>query len=329
MDDELIDAAWDKNIQRIRDLLTRGANPNIHEVNDSFPDVKGDTPLMISSMMKGNFNIVKLLLDKGADPNIGNYGSTALVYAIQRRNDNIVRLLLDRGADPNLRAHKKWRTALMVASRKGNIEIVKILLEHGADINISDSSGDTALIIASENGHTEIVKLLLDRGADPETVGWRGWTALTIASNYGFTEIVQLIQDHIALRRSQQNLAFMKYFMDYDDLDQDVASRLFEIPRDYDPKINIRMLDEARRDRLTKSRQRLASMRSMHSREGSFGTVRYDPSIMENISRHLSRIGPIPSVQERLILEDRQTGSGRRRRIKQRKQRKKYTTNRF
>ena len=60
MDDELIDAAWDKNIQRIRDLLARGANPNIHEVDDSFPDVEGDTPLMISSMMKGNFDIVKL-----------------------------------------------------------------------------------------------------------------------------------------------------------------------------------------------------------------------------------------------------------------------------
>ena len=117
--------------------------------------------------------------------------------------------------------------------------------------------------------------------------------------------------------------------MDYDDLDQDVASRLFEIPRDYDPKINIRMLDEARRDRLTKSRQRLASMRSMHSREGPLGSIRYDPSIMENISKHLSRIGPVPSVQERLMLEDRQTGSGRRRRIKQRKQRKKYTRNRF
>ena len=115
MDDELIDAAWDKNIQRIRDLLTRGANPNIHEVNDSFPDVKGDTPLMISSMMKGNFDIVKLLLDRGADTNLQNREDyTALIRAGWNGHIEIVRLLLDRGADPNIR-DDLGMTALMMA----------------------------------------------------------------------------------------------------------------------------------------------------------------------------------------------------------------------
>ena len=150
-----------------------------------------------------------------------------------------------------------------------------------------------------------------------------------IAEREGHDDIAELIYDHITLQRAQQNLAFTKYFMDYDNLDQDVASRLFDVPRDYDPDINIRMLGESRRDKLTKSLQRLASMRSMHSREGPLGSIRYDPSIMEGISRHLSGMGPIPSVQERLMLEDRQTGSGSRRRSRSSKRRKKYTYNRF
>ena len=89
------------------------------------------------------------------------------------------------------------------------------------------------------------------------------------------------------------------------------------------------MLDESRKDKLTKSLQRLASMRSMHSGEGPFRSIRYEPNIMRGVSEHLSRIAPIPSVQERLMLEDRQTGSGRRRRRRRSKHRKKYTRNRF
>ena len=65
----------------------------------------------------------------------------------------------------------------------------------------------------------------------------------------------------------------------------------------------------------------------MHSREGPFGSIRYDPSIMEDISRHLSRIGPIPSVQERLMLEDRQTGSGIG--FRKRRRNKNYTRKRY
>ena len=288
MADEFINAAENGDIQRIRDLLDSGIDPNIQDENEFIA--------LMEASSSGHIEIVELLLDRGADLHIQNiYGNTSLMYA----------------------------------SIKGHTEIAKLLLDKGANLHIKDGGGRTALMLASIFGHIEITKLLLNRGANLNIYDNRRRTALTFAINYGHTEIVQFIQDHIALQRVQQNLAFAKYLMDNYDLDQDVASRLFEIPRDYDPKINIRMLDEARRDRLTKSRQRLASMRSMHSREGPFGSIRYDPSIMENISRHLSRIGPVPSVQERLMLEDRQTGSGRRRRIKQRKQRKNYTRNRF
>jgi len=46
--------------------------------------------------------------------------------------------------------------------------------------------------------------------------------------------------------------------------------------------------EERERDKLIKSRQRLATMRAMHSREGPFRSIRYEPNIMENIGRYLS-----------------------------------------
>jgi ankyrin repeat protein len=45
----------------------------------------------------------------------------------------IVKLLLEHGADVN--AKTAYETALHLAAEKGHLEIVKFLLEHGADVN--------------------------------------------------------------------------------------------------------------------------------------------------------------------------------------------------
>lgn len=111
-----------------------------------------DTPLMLAAPYP---NIVKLLIDAGADVNAkNNFGKTPLMYAIQERNTQSVALLLDAGANANaetledisctaLKAGK--RTPLMYAAWHGTPEIVQMLLEKGADIAAKDTKGDTAL----------------------------------------------------------------------------------------------------------------------------------------------------------------------------------------
>jgi hypothetical protein len=69
---------------------------------------------------------------------------TALHHAASVAPSDVVRLLLARGADPNL-GDKKRITPLMVAASEGRDEIVRCLLECGADATATDRRGFTAL----------------------------------------------------------------------------------------------------------------------------------------------------------------------------------------
>ncbi|KAI6362737.1 hypothetical protein MCOR25_006138 [Pyricularia grisea] len=63
---------------------------------------------------------------------LGTEGKTALIYAAEEQSPDMVRLLLDFGADPNVGNIHGW-TPLMAAALWGRLESVKILLERGAD----------------------------------------------------------------------------------------------------------------------------------------------------------------------------------------------------
>ena len=81
--------------------------------------------------------IIKLLLDgkyegKGACINMqDNQGSTPLITVIVRGKEDVVRLLLERGADATLRCND-GRTALAIARGRNNATLVALLEAHGA-----------------------------------------------------------------------------------------------------------------------------------------------------------------------------------------------------
>ena len=79
-----------------------------------------------------------------------------------------VRLLLERGADPN-GSDATGTTALMVAAMNGHTGTVGLLLEHGADVNARDDDGGTALELADRNGKVDVADLMLEHGADAST----------------------------------------------------------------------------------------------------------------------------------------------------------------
>ena len=104
---------------------------------------------------------VQELLDLGVDPNFATkyYKYTALMKASRRGHKNIVRILLEAGANPNL-AGDGGVTALIFASANCYTDIMSMLLEAGADPNLADDDGTTPLDVASYVGNVGCVDIL-------------------------------------------------------------------------------------------------------------------------------------------------------------------------
>ena len=109
----------------------------------------------------------------------GNTGRrSALHYAVGGSHADVVRLLLDRGADPNVRDDGDNAIPLCFACEKNDLEIIRLLVEHGSDVN---STGDmhTMDVIgwATVFGGAvpEIVDYLLGQGARHNI-----WSAVTM-----------------------------------------------------------------------------------------------------------------------------------------------------
>ncbi len=108
--------------------------------------------------------IVALL--EGVDPNCNIMGDgTPLVAAVRTQNMELVKLLVNKGANVNY-AIKGDGSPLIEAARTGQLEIVRYLLAQNADVNVYLESDETPLIQAAWNGHLPVVRYLVDHGAE-------------------------------------------------------------------------------------------------------------------------------------------------------------------
>ncbi|CAG2188628.1 unnamed protein product [Mytilus edulis] len=151
----------------------------IADVNE---DECGWTNPLTASCKHANSDIVRLLIEKGADVNVCcGLGLTPLLWSCKLDNSDIVRLLVEKGADVNL-SDEDGHNPLIWSCKHDNSDIVRLLVEKGANVNVSDGDGDTPLIWSCRHDNRDIVRLLIEKGAD-----------INVSCELGLTDIVRLL----------------------------------------------------------------------------------------------------------------------------------------
>lgn len=106
-------------------------------------------------------------------------------YGVESREINraeVVRLLLQAGADPNI-SDEDGNTALIGAA--WDADAVLLLIRAGANVNAQSKKGFTPLINCAD---PDVARVLLAHGADPSVRDAEGKTALEVARKYGMKE---------------------------------------------------------------------------------------------------------------------------------------------
>jgi len=184
-DRELLAAAARNDYAAAEGFIRGGANVNAR-------DEGGMRPL-IFALDNGSIEMVRLLLESGADPDVKIHGSTVLATAALNGYTRIAELLLQAGARVDDRNDNDY-TPLMKAAYMNQLGAIKVLLRYHPDLSLQDETGMTALSIAQAKGHADIVDLLLKQGAKPATaipavqpVG-AGFAANSLSSTWTFQE---------------------------------------------------------------------------------------------------------------------------------------------
>jgi uncharacterized protein len=149
--------------------LRNGADPNAALVDKPPSDSdereqnpildRGATPLFRAAL-SGDLEIMRLLLDAGANPLAPTEGNTTPLMAA---------------------AGVGWHESISRGREADAIEALELLLARGGDVNAENHTGDTALHGATLRGSTAIIQFLVDHGARVDTKNDKDQTPLDIA----------------------------------------------------------------------------------------------------------------------------------------------------
>ncbi|OCL02207.1 ankyrin, partial [Glonium stellatum] len=141
----------------------------------------GET-LLHEAVRLGIVNIVRLLLEAGADANIeDNMRRLPIHWACANygaKFDGILSIILDYTDDPNYR-DRSGETPLQLAARHDRTEaVVRLLTEEKVEVDVPNPDGQTALYVAAKKGYEAVARVLIQNRADINTKEQHGGTAL-------------------------------------------------------------------------------------------------------------------------------------------------------
>lgn len=224
-------AIYRDDLDMARSLIAAGADTN------ALNRLRSLTPLLIAST-NGSAPAIQLLLNAGAEPNLGNAeGTTPLMLASAAGGTEAVTVLLNGGADVNAHESSRDQTPLMFAAALNRADVIRLLARHGASLNVTSRAvpmnanltdedgnptpaasrtgatkvklrgegkvagmgGMTALHYAAREGHLDASRALIESGAGVNIVNpLDKSSALVIAISNGHYDLAKYLLDHAA-----------------------------------------------------------------------------------------------------------------------------------
>ncbi len=195
---DLINAVINGDSIKLKSFIAAGA-----DVNQSLGYAhKGAQTLLMKAASLGQNEIIKILLEAGADinakddaffPSDDNFdqnGKTAFFYAIDGGHYETVKLFIQLGVDVN-QQNRTGGTPINYAAHNGYVDIVELLIKSGANVNCPKNA--SPLTMAIRGKHDDVIKQLIKAGADVNIKGDFGFPPLILASFLGDKEIVKLL----------------------------------------------------------------------------------------------------------------------------------------
>jgi ankyrin repeat protein len=187
------------NLARVRELLDQDP-ALVNKLSDYHSGYVGGGAPIKNAAACGHLEVVKLLLERGADPNLPEEGIApgghALYSAAANGHFEVAKVLLEHGAHPNVEVESSADT-LSRAIANGDQKMIELLCAHGAaraahllayynDLptaagvfaaNPALANDAEALANAAGEGHEAFVRLMLRYQPDlPRRVTFPGWS---------------------------------------------------------------------------------------------------------------------------------------------------------
>ena len=187
LEKKLRSAAKAQDVRMLKRWLRKASYLRHHRLN---------TYAIHDAAVKGNKEIIDILIRFGCNLDYRLNGYTALSAAVLNTHEDVTELLVKTGIGINAQVPGSLNSALHDAARLSFRRGMKLLLEGGASVNQQNRVKGTPLHEAVVKGDVLCVKMLLEHKASTSIETEGGHTALQGAAARGFAQIVEMLLDH-------------------------------------------------------------------------------------------------------------------------------------
>jgi ankyrin repeat protein len=151
----------------------------------------GTADILQMAVLQRRKDIVALLIEHGADVNLD--GACCLQDALYHGELDVADILIENGAKVNSRKNGSFGGSLNAAALGGIVALDHLINKYGVDCTFPDSEGRTALHVASTGTNVDVILRLLELGLKVNERDGKGWSVIHYAASSSTPENLKIL----------------------------------------------------------------------------------------------------------------------------------------